>query len=62
MASGKWRLHQLLIAVLVLLPASAWAGGNGPILAVPALDEFGLLGLAAALGAAGAFALWRRKK
>jgi uncharacterized membrane protein YccC len=55
-------LGRLFIALAALLPLGAFAGGNGPLYAVPALDEFALVGLAAALGIAGAVMLWRRRK
>jgi len=41
---------------------AALAGSVAPIQSVPVLDEMGLYGLAAAVGAIGVFALLRRRK
>ncbi len=48
--------------ILALVSSTAVAGGNGPVMSVPTLDELALFGLAAAVGAAGVFALLRRRK
>jgi hypothetical protein len=49
------------VTALAGLASSAWAGNLAPI-GLPTLDEFALFGLAAAVGIAGAVAVFRRRK
>ncbi len=60
--AGIGRVARLLGAIAGLASGAAYAGSALPAQAVPALDELALYGLAAAVGAAGVFALLRRRK
>ena len=60
--AGIKRVCQFLGVVLGLASGAAIAGSVPLARGVPTLDELALYGLAAAVGAAGVFALLRRRK
>lgn len=55
-------VRRFFVLAFGMISGAAMAGGNGPVRSVPTLDEFALFGLAAAVGAAGIFAILRRRK